>query len=120
MNALDNVPDDVPLEALVEQIRINPGAPFQPNVLKLLAALKQKDRVAFEALRKKLKGVGCRVMALDEALKEKRGGSRDRPKQADILVELAQAADLFHAPDGSAYADLDVNGRSAERASAAG
>lgn len=110
MSELDNVPDDVPLEALVEQVRINPGAPFQPNVLKLLAALKQKDRVAFEALRKKLKSVGCRVVALDEALKEKRGGSRDRPKQADILVELAQAADLFHAPDGSAYADLDVNG----------
>jgi hypothetical protein len=26
------------------------------------------------------------------------------------LIELAQTAELFHAPDGSAFADLDVNG----------
>jgi hypothetical protein len=34
----------------------------------------------------------------------------DRPKQADTLIGLAQSAHLFHAPDGTGYADLDVNG----------
>jgi hypothetical protein len=31
-------------------------------------------------------------------------------KQADILIELAQSADLFHAPDGTGFADLDIDG----------
>jgi hypothetical protein len=33
-----------------------------------------------------------------------------QPKQADILIELAQAAVLFHTPAGTSYADLDING----------
>ena len=33
----------------------------------------------------------------------------DRP-QADILIDIAQAAELFHAPDGTGFADLDING----------
>ena len=28
------------------------------------------------------------------------------PKQADLLIELAQEAELFHSPDASAFADL--------------
>jgi hypothetical protein len=30
-------------------------------------------------------------------------------KQADILIELAQSADLFHASDGIGFADLDID-----------
>src|SRR5262249_50301797 len=33
-----------------------------------------------------------------------------RPTQADILVDLAQTAELFHQPDGTAFADIDING----------
>lgn len=33
-----------------------------------------------------------------------------RPTQANILAELAQSAELFHAPDGTGYADLHING----------
>jgi hypothetical protein len=33
-----------------------------------------------------------------------------RPSQATELVELADTADLFHAPDGSAYATIEVSG----------
>jgi hypothetical protein len=33
-----------------------------------------------------------------------------RPKQADILIKLAQAAQLFHAPDAAGYADIEING----------
>ena len=37
-------------------------------------------------------------------------GDGKRPKQADILIGLAQTAELFHARDGTGFADLDNNG----------
>ena len=100
-----------PLDGLVEKTAGDPGAPFTPEVLEALAALKKDDRAAFEALRARLKSAGCRVTALDEAIAEESGDVGGRgPTQADILVDLAQTAELFHAPDGTGFADLDVNG----------
>jgi hypothetical protein len=100
-----------PLQGLVERTATDPGAAFQPEVLERLAALKTDDRAAFEALRAQLKKAGCRVTALDEAIAEESGNTGGRgPTQADILIELAQAAELFHTPDSTGYADLDVNG----------
>ena len=100
-----------PLEGLVEKTATDPGAPFVPEVLERLAALKKDDRAAFEALRAKLKEAGCRVTVLDEAIAEESGDVGGRgPTQADILIELAQSAELFHAPDGTGFADLDING----------
>ncbi len=100
-----------PLERVVEMAATDPGAAFMPEVLEHLVALKRNDRAAFEALRARLKKVGCRVTALDEAISTE-GGDRGRrgPTQADILIELAQSAELFHAPDGTGFADLDING----------
>jgi hypothetical protein len=100
-----------PLEGLVEKTRIDPGAPFTAEVLERLAALKKDDRAVFETLRSQLKSAGCRVMALDEALDEENGGAGGRrPTQADILIDLAQAAELFHTSDSTCFADLDVDG----------
>ena len=100
-----------PLEGLVEKTATDPGAPFTPEVLERLAALKKDDRAAFEALRAQLKKAGCRVTALDEAIAEESGDTGGRgPTQADILIDLAQTAELFHAPDGTGFADLDING----------
>src|SRR5262245_53172034 len=45
-----------PLEGLVENTASDPGAPFAPDALERLAALKKDDRAAFEALRAQLKG----------------------------------------------------------------
>jgi hypothetical protein len=47
----------------------------------------------------------------DEAIGESccDAGGR-RPKQADLLIDLARSAQLFHAPDGRAFADLNING----------
>ena len=99
-----------PLNGLVEQTAADSGAPFTPEVVAALAALKKNDRAAFEALRTRLKSAGCRVTALDEAIAEKSGHIGGRgPSQANILVNLAQTAELFHAPDGTGFADLDVN-----------
>ena len=59
-----------------------------------------------------MKKAGCRVTELDQALSPgipADAGGRD-PTQADILIELAQSAELFHTPDGTGFADLDING----------
>jgi hypothetical protein len=95
---------------LVEKTTTDPGSPFEPDVLESLSALEKDDRAAFEALRAKLKKAGCRVTALDEAITKESGGSDGRgPSQADILISFAKEIELFHSPDGAAYADLVVN-----------
>jgi hypothetical protein len=33
-----------------------------------------------------------------------------QPKQADVLIELAEEADLFHTPANEAFADIHING----------
>jgi hypothetical protein len=105
IGAAEDIPD--PLDGLVEKTAADPGAAFTPEVLERLAATKKDDRAAFEALRAQLKSAGCRVTALDEAIAEEGGR---RPTQADVLIALAQTAELFHAPDGTGFADLDING----------
>ena len=101
-----------PLAGLVEKTAEDPGAPFAPDVIRGLLDLKRNDRAAFEALRAQLKRNGCRVGALDEALSEEISGGQSArtQKQADILLRLSQSADLFHSPDSTGYADLDING----------
>jgi hypothetical protein len=102
------------LDGLVERTTVDPGSAFQPEVLEELATLKKVNRAAFEGLRAQLKKVGCRVKELDEAIAMESGnasGASGRgPTQADILLDLAQAAELFHTPDGTGYADIDING----------
>ena len=107
IDAAEEIPD--PLDGLVEKSAEDPGAAFTPEVLERLVALKAEDRAAFEALRAKLKKAGCRVTVLDEAIMEESGDGGRGPTQADILIDLAGAAELFHAADGTAFADLDIN-----------
>ena len=99
-----------PLDGLLDKYAEDPGAAFIPEVLERLAVLKTEDPAAFEALRSQLKRVGCRVMALDEAIAKITGGGRREPTQADMLIDLAGAAGLFHAPDSTAYAEIEING----------
>ena len=100
-----------PLDGLVEKTAADPGAPFAPDALERLAALKKADRAAFEALRAHLKNAGCRVASLDDAIAEENGDMGGRsPTKADILIAFAQTAELFHTPDGKGFADLDING----------
>ena len=110
INAAEEVRD--PLDGLIERTAADAGAAFAPEVLERLVAIRQDDRAAFEALRAQLKKAGCRVTALDEAMAEESGETdgRGRPTQADILIDLAQAAELFHAPDSTGFADLEING----------
>ncbi|WP_417719574.1 hypothetical protein [Salipiger sp.] len=107
IDAAEEIPD--PLDGLVEKSAEDPGAAFTPEVLERLVALKSEDRAAFEALRAKLKKAGCRVTALDEAMAAESGDGGRGPTQADILIDLAGAADLFHSADGTALADILIN-----------
>jgi hypothetical protein len=100
-----------PLEGLVEKAAVDPGAPFGPEALEALSSLKKDNPAAFENLRAQLKKVGCRMTQLDAAIAEENGDAGGRgPKQADILIDLAQSAELFHTPDGSGFADLVIKG----------
>ncbi len=108
IDAADEVLD--PLDHLVRRAAEDPGVPFAADVLEQLSALKKEDRAAFEAMRAQLKKAGCRVTALDQAIMEENGDGGRRPTQADILIDLAASAQLFHAPDGNAFADLDIKG----------
>jgi hypothetical protein len=109
IDAADEIGD--PLEGLVDKTVTDPGAPFVPGVLERLAVLKKEDRAAFEALRAQLQTAGCRVTALDEAIAEQNGDTGRRgPSQADIVVGLAQSVELFHSPDDTGFADLEING----------
>ena len=100
-----------PLDDLVERTTTDPGAAFTVEMLERLAALKQDDPAAFERLRAQLKKAGCRVTELDDAIAEKSGEpGRRKSTQADRLIDVAQSAELFHSPDGTGYADVDING----------
>jgi phage/plasmid primase-like uncharacterized protein len=50
------------------------------------------------------------IPAMDKAIAKGNGSAGRRPKQADILIGLARTADLFHSPDSTGYADLEING----------
>ncbi len=99
-----------PLLDLAERTIENPGAPFEQETMDAIVALKKSDRAAFETLRKSLKDAGCRMTGFDEALKESGGGSAPEPTQADILIDLAAEADLFHSDNGTAFADIEIDG----------
>jgi hypothetical protein len=100
-----------PLDGLLEKTAVDARAPFAIDVLAGLTALQKEDVGAFEMLRSRLKKAGCRVTELEKAMAGKNAGAGGRgATQADILIDLAQSAGLFHAPDGTAFADLDVNG----------
>ena len=104
----EEVPD--PLEGLAERVPNDPGAPFEPETMEAIVALKKRDRAGYEILRKSLKDAGCRMTGFEEALNESGGGATSKPSQADILTDLADGAELFHSADGTAFGDIRIDG----------
>ena len=98
------------LDHLVERTGEYPGAPFTPQVLVRLRQLKAEDVPAFETLRSQLRKAGCRIALLDDAITPESGSAGGRTSQADLLIQLAGDAELFHSADGSAFADVIVGG----------
>ena len=100
-----------PLDGLIERVADDPGAPFIPDTLARLCALRREDQAAFERLRSRLKKAGCHVTALDAAMAEESGDGGGRGRhQADILIGLAADVDCFHTADDTGYVDLNING----------
>ncbi len=104
-----------PSDLLERRLIKDPFTSFDPENVKAMVALKGRDRAAFERLREHLKQKGARTSELDKLWGEAASSDIDAAekgllKQADILVKLAGAAQLFHAPDGTAYADITING----------
>jgi hypothetical protein len=97
-------------DGLVAAATADPGAPFASDAVRQLAQLKRTNRAQFETLRTRVKRAGCRVTELDPLIAEENDEKRDGrpPSQSDILVALAEAAELFQTPDEIAYADIEV------------
>jgi hypothetical protein len=84
--------------------------------------LAKLDEVAYMRARKEAaQKLGIDVGDLNKLVNDRRkafvtasngagkAAAEEKTKQADVLIELAQAAKLFHTPDGVAYADVEVN-----------
>jgi hypothetical protein len=100
-----------PLDGLVQRTAEDAGASFVPKVLEELIALKKENASAFESLRAKLKGVGCRVSNLDKAMGDGHlVGSGSSESQAETLLRLSDAAELFYTEERSTYANINVAG----------
>lgn len=93
---------------LAERTTHDAGAPFEPEALAALVALKRKDRGEFERVRAEIKRAGARMVALDAAMAGEPGGAEGRQTHADLLLEIAAGADLFHAADLTPFADIPV------------
>ena len=81
----------------------------------------------FVRVLRQLKAAGCGITISAEALADlEGGGSKGGGKQANILIEIAIAAELFHTADLVAYADMKISaatvrpGRFGVRVSSAG
>jgi hypothetical protein len=99
-----------PLDHILERTAIEPGTPFQEEVLAALARLRRDNPGMFENLRNQLKRTGCRVVELDKALAKLNEPTARDVALADKLIEIAASAQLFRAPDGIGYADIQVEG----------
>ena len=113
-----------PLEGLVDKSISDPSAPFAPDTIMALAALKEQSPQAFEKLRAELKDkTKCRLSELDKAIAAelRRSGGSDGDleegpgaTQFDTLIAIVAEGncELFHTPDGTAYADIYFKGDS--------
>jgi hypothetical protein len=100
-----------PLEDLLEQTKTDPGAPFEAEMIAHLADLRRDDPASYQRLRGKLKKMGVSVRELDRVTAERKASVAEGGlKQAEILIGVAEEADLFHTPDGAPYADVQVTG----------
>ena len=102
-----------PLKELVQRTESDPGAPFEPEMIEIIAELRQNDLAEFFRLRSKLKRRGVSLRALDAAISGQCGVGTDgvgTVGRRDALVRFAEEADLFHTPDGKPYADVHVKG----------
>jgi hypothetical protein len=74
-----------------------------------MASTKVNDCGVLAAVQVPIKKAGCEEPAAPLG-EENADVPRRSATQADILMKLAESAELFHTPDGAGFADLDING----------
>src|SRR5689334_21886256 len=85
-----------PLEALLEQAKTDPGAPFEAEMIGYLAALRRDDPASYQRVRGKLRKLGISIRELDRVTADRSGNiAAGGSRQADILIGIAEEAELF-------------------------
>ncbi|HEU0196691.1 MAG TPA: hypothetical protein VFQ88_05685 [Nevskiaceae bacterium] len=99
--------------AAIEAAAEDSEAVFAENVITALVAIRDADRAEFIRLRRKIKGTNHKstLKDLDELVGiEAHDEERETQTNADQLVELVKSCtELFHAPDGDAYATIKAD-----------
>jgi hypothetical protein len=93
-----------PLKELVQRTESDPGAPFEPEMIQLIAELRKDDPAEYFRLRHKLKKSGVLVRELDAAISGRSdvtGAVGTGSTQTEILLRLAEDAELFHTPENA-------------------
>jgi len=110
-NGHDPEPVDLScLDGLAERVQATPSALYSPDVVAALSHVRATDRGRFADTRASIKATRAVLMRdFDDLARGDSGGQRD-DSQSDALLELAESADLFHAPDGTSYADVEIDG----------
>ena len=102
----EEVPD--PLEGLAERVPNDPGAPFEPETMEAIVALK-KGQSWLRNPAQKPKRCWLSHDRLRGSAERTGGGATSKPSQADILTDLADDAELFHSADGTAFGDIRID-----------
>ena len=82
----DGAADIAQIEQLIEQAGADPGAPFEAETIDFLAALRGRDKAAYERARARLKAKNVRVGELDQEV--------ERRQQSDESGAKGKALDL--------------------------
>jgi hypothetical protein len=115
-SASDDFNQDDPLHGLLERTKTDLSAPFEIEALVALKMLRRDAPDRFVRVLRQLKVAGCRITDLRKAIADLEdggsngGGGKGGGKQANILIEIAIAAELFHTADLVAYADMNIGG----------
>ena len=101
------IPSQEPIQAI--EFVPDPGAPLAPDATEVMASMKVNDCGVSAAFQLQIKKTSYQEAAAPFG-GENADVPRRNPTQADILLDLAQSAELFHTPDGAGFADLNING----------
>lgn len=101
-------------EILIAEAKKDKHAPFKPENLPQLIALKRSDVAAYEWLLDRLSLIGVSKGRIEKAITREEVNMRRsavaEKNQTTQLIELIPASDLFHAEDGRPYADVKLDG----------
>jgi putative DNA primase/helicase len=105
IGSIINNAEDVcdPIEALLDESKENPGAPFIPEHLKCLIELKQNSLAEYEAVRAKLKSTGVRVLELDKAVDQ--AHQNDDPPVSGSLLDWPEDEPWSESVNGAQLLD---------------